>query len=119
MGKATPFQLGINRYHFFLTGLQEWIAKLSAVYNCEMEVEELDAWDEWSSIQVDPTPIEEDCETVLSKLFEGEPEDEEEGTEPEGESVPPTPPSTSGESQGEQAAVTTEDPDQVEVENDM
>lgn len=41
-----------------------WMSKLSAVYNCEENVEELDQWDKWRSISVDPLYVDEEEDNI-------------------------------------------------------
>lgn len=74
---------------------QEWIAQLCAVYNCEAEVELLDDWDLWASIEVPLIEDESVPENIFAELFgseieveedeEDEDEENEEGMEEEGE----------------------------------
>jgi hypothetical protein len=56
--------------------------KICGVYNVEYDVSELDSWDEWSSIEVPPTPV--DTSTAdFAVLFPGGADEEEEDEEQE------------------------------------
>jgi len=54
---------------------QEWMHKLCSVYNCELEIEALDSWRDWSSIEVESPPSEVSTSDELELMFE---EDQEE-----------------------------------------
>jgi len=54
-----------------------WIKKLSEVYNCEEEIEVLNEWEDWTSIQVPPTPVD-DNEDELSSILSAEESEQQE-----------------------------------------
>jgi len=56
----------------------EWICKISAVYNGECEIEELDEWEDWKSIECPLPPEDDDPKEIdrqLESLLSMEPED--------------------------------------------
>jgi len=54
----------------------QWMIKLTSVYNCELEIEDLDSWDEWNSLSVPREPEDTSYGEELPTIEDDEEEDD-------------------------------------------